>query len=142
MSSLTIQEQALVLETFVDAVESYTRLSALFYAELFRLDPQLRALFPPDLLEQERKLMRALAKLIHLIGDPKDFRQEVLQIVERHKAYNVKPIDYLTFGDAFVTTLGAVLGERFTPEAREAWNRVFQMFGQIVLEENYLITER
>jgi hemoglobin-like flavoprotein len=50
----------------------------------------------------------------------------VRQLGARHARYGVEESFYATFGEALLWTLGRLLGERFTPEVREAWSEAYE----------------
>ena len=67
--SLTASEIVLIRDSF-DRVSVGLRFSRNYYARLFEIAPELRALFPADLSVQLRKLMDMLAALVQKLDRP------------------------------------------------------------------------
>jgi hemoglobin-like flavoprotein len=92
-----------------------------FYRRLFQLDPELRPLFTGDIEEQSRKLMDMLGALIAMLERPVGLEIELRAMGARHAGYGVKDPHYATVGAALIDMLAETLGEKFTPEMRDAW---------------------
>lgn len=95
--------------------------AALFYDELFTLDPTLKALFRSDMKAQGRKLTSMLNTAVVNLGQVDAILPAVQDLGRRHVGYGVKPAHYETVGTALISTLEKGLGEAFTTPVREAW---------------------
>ena len=93
----------------------------LFYKELFRLDPGLKALFRGDMKEQGRKLMAMISVAVQGLARPETLVPAVQDLGRRHARYGVRPQHYDTVAAALLWTLGHGLGQAFTPEVKAAW---------------------
>jgi hemoglobin-like flavoprotein len=93
----------------------------LFYKELFRLDPELKALFRGDMKEQGRKLMAMISVAVQGLARPETLVAAVQDLGRRHARYGVRPQHYDTVAAALLWTLGHGLGQAFTPEVKAAW---------------------
>lgn len=114
--------QILVFQhSFLQLMPDADKLSDLFFARLFQLDPTLRGMFPNDLRVQKSKLMRALALVTRSLESPEQWQPLVLQLGRRHAGYGVTARHYEIFGQALLWTVETGLGEDFTPELRAAW---------------------
>ena len=108
--------------------------AAIFYDELFRLDPSLRALFKGDMPSQGARLMlmigAAVAQLRRL-----DTLVPVLQSLgRRHAGYGVVEAHYTLVGTALLNTLSKGLGPAFTAEVRAAWIDVYGVISTTMCE--------
>ena len=92
-----------------------------FYRRLFEVDPTLRPLFVGDIEQQAKKLIDMLAALISMLERPVGLDMELRAMGARHADYGVKDEHYATVGGALIDMLSEVLGNKFTPAAREAW---------------------
>lgn len=106
----------------------------LFYARLFVLDPALRALFPIDLTSQRAKLMAAIGMVVAALGRLDKILPTVRALGERHSRYGVKPADFETVGEALLWTLESGLGDRFTPDVKDAWARAYEILAGAMKE--------
>jgi len=93
----------------------------LFYDRLFQLDPSLRYMFRNSREEQARKLAHVLTVVVKGLSCPEQILPAVEELGRRHANYGVQAEHYATVGAALLWTLGAGLGDRFTPEVRDAW---------------------
>lgn len=93
----------------------------LFYGKLFSLDPALKPLFKGDMKAQGRKLMQMIGTAVNGLTNLGAIVPAVQDLGRRHVKYGVKDKDYDTVATALVWTLGQGLGEKFTPEVKDAW---------------------
>ena len=121
---MTPRQIQLVRDTFAAVAADAPAFTAAFYAQLFELDPSLRALFPPVLDEQGRKLAAMLAAVVRGLGDP-DLPAQYRRLGERHAAYGVREEHYDLVGTALLQTLHATLGERYDEQVEAAWATLY-----------------
>lgn len=124
------EQKRLVQESFRQIDPIADKAAFLFYERLFELNPDLRALFKPDMTEQRKALMMMLRAAV--VGlDHLDALVPVVQALgQRHVGYGVKVGDYATVGQALLDTLETGLGSGFTPEVREAWTEAYGLLAQ------------
>ena len=97
----------------------------LFYGKLFELNPDYKALFPSDMVEQGRKLMAMINTAVNSLNNLEAVVPAVEEMGKRHVGYGVKDEDYDVVGEALLWTLGAGLGDDFTDEVKEAWTETY-----------------
>lgn len=102
-------------------------MAATFYAELFAIDPSLRAMFKTDMIVQGRKLMDMLERIVASLDDPETLLPQVRDLAARHVGYGVEAHHYTTVGTALLRTLRHELGADFTPDTRAAWAAAYQL---------------
>jgi hemoglobin-like flavoprotein len=100
--------------------------AALFYNNLFAIDPALRPMFPGDMAAQGAKLMDMIGAGVRLLGDPERLVPVLRALGRRHDAYGVRDDHYVTVGVALMWTLEKGLGPVFTPSVRAAWRIAYQ----------------
>ena len=99
-----------------------------FYARLFALAPETREMFAgADLAAQRRKFVDMLAMLVRLADDSADIVAETIPLAQRHVQYGVNERHLEIGREALVATIASALGERFTPEARQAWAHFYDL---------------
>jgi hemoglobin-like flavoprotein len=108
-----------------------------FYIELFAIEPSLKRMFKGDMLEQRKKLLAALARVILALSAPATILDPLKALAVRHVGYGVRPEHYTYMGNALLRTLEKGLGEEFTPELRNAWMAAFQSLATIMKEAAY-----
>lgn len=118
---LTARQIGLVQNSFALALPLTAEIADNFYARLFALAPDTRALFRVDMGEQGRKLFLTLATVV----DALDALDRVLPVAQalaiRHAGYGVQDRHYAAVGEALVAALAASLGQHFDDDTRAGW---------------------
>ena len=122
---MTPEQIKLVQESFEKVKPIAADAAKLFYAKLFELDPELKALFKGDMVEQGNKLMTMLATAVGGLNKIEALVPAVEELGRRHVGYGVEESHYETVGAALLSTLESGLGDAFTPEVKEAWTTVY-----------------
>ncbi|MBD0255284.1 MAG: hemin receptor [Cytophagales bacterium] len=104
-----------------DAEEAGT----LFYRKLFQLDPSLRLLFKHDIDAQAGKLTDMVTYIIARLQRMDDIERVITALAARHVQYGTRPEHYRTVGEALLSTLETVLGDRWDKDTRAAWTDVY-----------------
>jgi len=123
--TMTPKQKTLVQVSFTKVVPIADVAAELFYAKLFKLDPDIGPLFKGDMKEQGRKLMRMIATAVNGLDRLDELVPAVQDLGKRHVAYGVRPEHYDTVGAALLWTLEQGLGTEFTPEVKAAWTVVY-----------------
>lgn len=131
---MTPQQIALVQSSFAQVAPIAPQAAALFYQNLFDLDPALKPLFKGDMEEQGKKLMQMIATAVNKLDDVPTLVPVLQNLGKRHAGYGVIDDHYATVGTALLTTLGQGLGDAFTPEVREAWATVYGVMAQTMMD--------
>jgi serine/threonine protein kinase len=95
------------------------------YERLFALSPTSRALFPPDMTEQRKKLLHALSLTTDSLNDPERMGPVLEDLGRRHIGYGVEPAHFAPLERALLGALGDFDGEQWTPALERAWRRGF-----------------
>jgi methyl-accepting chemotaxis protein len=96
-----------------------------FYIRLFERYPALRPLFVQDISIQERSLAATLEVIVQAAEQQEDLSHMLYLLGKRHAMYGVLPEHYPLLGTALLETFSLSLGERFTPEMRQAWTETY-----------------
>jgi len=118
---MDLKKIGLVQESWKKIVPIAEQAAALFYEELFTLDPSLKGLFKSDMKAQGRKLTSMLNTAVVNLQRLETILPAVEDLGRRHVGYGVVPEHYETVGTALISTLEKGLGPDFTPAVREAW---------------------
>lgn len=128
---------ALVQDSFEKIDALGPQAAEIFYAELFAIDPSLKAMFPDDLRDQQKKLLAALALVVRSLHTPVKVMHAVEGLAVKHLEYGVEPVHYTYVGNALLRTLKKGLGADFTPELCDAWTDAFRMLARVMKEAAY-----
>lgn len=127
----------LVQRSFEKVAAMGLKAAELFYAELFAIDPSLRAMFKGDRQEQHKKLLSALTLVVRSLHTPDKIIGAVQKLAVKHLDYGVKPEHYTYVGNALLRTLKKGLGPEFTPALCDAWVDAFRMLAQVMKQAAY-----
>lgn len=119
------EEITLVQRSWEKVVPIADEAAALFYSELFALDPSLKSLFKTDMKAQGRKLTSMLNTAVVNLAKLETILPAVEDLGRRHVGYGVRDEHYETVGTALLSTLEKGLGDAFTPEVRAAWTKAY-----------------
>jgi hemoglobin-like flavoprotein len=112
-------------------------MAALFYENLFEIDPSLRRLFSDDILVQTEKVLFAMGAVVAQIHNLDACREMTHDLALRHVDYGVRRQDYATVGAAVLHTLADVLEQNFTPELEEAWRLAYNRIAAAMTDAAY-----
>jgi NAD(P)H-flavin reductase/hemoglobin-like flavoprotein len=110
------------------------RTAELFYAIMFTLDPDLRAMFPIAMNHQRDKLLGALGHIVSHVDDPYVLAGFAAQLGRDHRRFNVAERHYPTVGRALLATLQRVLGPAWSSDLARDWMRAYTMVSQLMMD--------
>src|SRR5215208_4671473 len=125
---------ALVQNSWVKVIPIASQAAALFYSNLFTLDPSLKPLFQGDMEEQGKRLMDMIGTAVQKLDNVETMVPVLQSLGKRHIRYGVKEEHYKTVGTALLTTLSQGLGEHFTPQVKEAWTLVYSVMADVMIK--------
>jgi hemoglobin-like flavoprotein len=112
-----------------------TEFSQSFYSTLFLDYPQVQPLFKSTHMdEQAKKLFASLVLVINNLTKPDVLTNTLRGMGTRHVKYGVLPEHYPMVGGTLIKTMGATLGEQWTPEFTAAWTEAYGAITTIMLE--------
>jgi nitric oxide dioxygenase len=108
-------------------------LATAFYAHLFQIAPQTRALFAKtDMTAQRSKFVDMLGQIVDSLSHPFALVNEVSSLGRRHVDYGVRSRDYPVVGDALLFALEQELGDAMSREVREAWREAYLLLAALM----------
>ena len=131
MNPTTIQQ---VQTSWQQVLPIAPQAAAIFYEQLFTLDPALRPLFRGDMQAQGAKLMQMIGAAVAQLNRLDALLPVLRGLGQRHAGYGVVPAHYATVGAALLATLALGLGPAFTPEVKTAWTEVYGVMAQVMTE--------
>jgi len=124
----------LVRDSF-DLVEPIApQAAALFYANLFAIDPSVKPLFRGDMIQQGERLMSMIGLAVAKLDQPDTLMPALQGLGQRHAGYGVRDAHYDSVGVALLKTLRQGLGVAFTDEVEEAWMSVYGVIASTMKE--------
>ena len=122
----------LVRASFASLPKDAEAVGMLFYALLFKIDPDLRPLFRGDMRRQSELLITMISTAVENLDRLDLVLSAVRDLGRRHAGYGVKESDYDTVETALLLTLAQALGGEFTPEVRRAWIACYRTLAEVM----------
>jgi NAD(P)H-flavin reductase/hemoglobin-like flavoprotein len=117
-----------VRQSFAHVVPDSASAMEYFYARLFIISPDVRALFPTSMMAQRERLFAALRRLVWTPDGAPERADLLARLGRDHRRYGVLDKHYDAFGSAMRDTLECYLGDGWTPETSDAWRGVLDYF--------------
>ena len=128
------EQKNLVKSTWSQVVPIADVAATMFYDRLFEIDASTRPLFKrTDMPEQRRKLVQALATVIHGLDDLAPLVPVLETLGKNHVRYGVTDKHYDSVGAALLWTLEQGLADAWTPAAKEAWTAAYGAVAGVML---------
>ncbi len=137
--ALSNNEIQLVRSSFRAVLLESEHVADLFYRNLFEKAPETRVLFTTDISRQGDMLMSKLSVIVLELHNMHTLAPMLEGLALRHVAYGVKPEHYPVAGEILLQTFAEVLGDRFTPEIRRAWEKAYGEMAELMTSSVYAI---
>jgi hemoglobin-like flavoprotein len=99
--------------------------SVIFYQLLFNAHPEIAALFPGDMQQQQQRMTRTLGEAIDLSVAPDRLILLLKAAGVRHHHYRVVQAYFQLMEPVFLQALGRQLGDSFDDELQALWQKFF-----------------
>jgi len=130
---MTPEQGSLVRSTWAAIEPHVDDVIVRFYAYVFRCEPGVRQMFAPvDMGAQRRKVLDMIGALVRAVDDPVGIVTATIPAARRHAAYHVSERHVSAGRDALLHALECTLGERFTPQARQAWRELYSLVAAVM----------
>jgi hemoglobin-like flavoprotein len=129
---MTPQQVKLVTDSFMKVLPIAGVTADLFYDHLFEIAPEVRPLFPDNLVEQKKKFIATLATLIANLHEFGKIAPVVADLGKRHVDYGIVAKHYEPFGAALFRVLEDCLGVDFTPSVKAAWTEAYRNLADVM----------
>lgn len=105
-----------------------------FYANLFKVAPGVRPLFPEDMFEQSEKLWNTIVKVVESASDLTELETELKALGARHVNYGAEPAHYVVVTEVLIQTIATLMNDRWTEETHETWKTALGEVCALMLE--------
>jgi hemoglobin-like flavoprotein len=127
-----------VQRTFTAVQSEATLFATRLYDHLFRLDPDLRSVFPKRMAAHKETFMVGLADIVNNLDRPFVLIQSTLKPLGlKHGRYNINPAHYDTFATALQAALAETLGDSYTSEVDSAWMETYYLVVGVMRERTF-----
>lgn len=125
----------LVQDSFDRVFTSKDALAESFYNELFRMAPDVRQMFPEDMVEQRLKLSDTLSYTVRNLQRPEVVEETVQGLARRHAKYGAKPEHFAPVGMALITALHREMPGGLSEQEADAWLEAYTFISDLMIEE-------
>ncbi|WP_052665504.1 globin domain-containing protein [Nitriliruptor alkaliphilus] len=108
-------------------------LAAAFHRHLFSAHPELREIFPDDVVALRRKFGDELRAIAAAIVDLDGFVTRTRELGQRHAGYGVGHDHYAPVGAALIAAFESELPD-VEPADLDAWRRAFTLVAETMME--------
>jgi hemoglobin-like flavoprotein len=130
---MTPQQIRLVRESFADDAMRSPATGMSFYETLFRINPECRSMFSPDLDSQAFKLVQMLGMIVDGLDHTDSVLAQFRELGRRHAYYGVEETHFDDVGAALLQALHATLNDRFSAEVEDAWASVYAELAETMI---------
>jgi NAD(P)H-flavin reductase/hemoglobin-like flavoprotein len=130
-----VRRSFFLLERDADAAMTY------FYGQLFAMDAEIRAMFPPAMDVQRMRFFRALARIAAARGDPAGLVPYLEELGRAHRKFGVRERHYDVFRRALMATVHRFAAPGWAPAAQGAWEAAFDQAARIMIDAAKLDAE-
>lgn len=106
----------------------------LFYARLFEVNPELKALFKGSQAEQSKKLIGMLGYIISRLDKLDELTEDIQRLARRHVQYGVKESHYNAVGEALLWALKKGLGDQWNIGLEQAWTSCYLALSSAMID--------
>jgi nitric oxide dioxygenase len=137
---MNAEEISVVRSSFAQVLPHGLEAAALFYGRLFRIAPELKAVFGPDLPALAPRTVAGLSYMVAALDRPEDvavFVAELAALLDLHRGFDAGLGHYERAGEALLWTLRQVLGPACTRKVVTAWASAFGRLAGAMIETGY-----
>ena len=116
--------------SFAALAERGEALTRVFYDDLFRRVPAVRAMFPDDMDVQRQKLLATLAWVVAHLRRRDEMLAAVDALGRRHRGYGATAAHYPVVASCLLAAMRTVGGAAFDDDAADAWETAIGLIGE------------
>ena len=109
-----------------------------FYAHLFAENPQVRPMFPKDMVEQKQKLLASIQLVISNLRKPDALHEPLTELGRRHLHLGTQPDHYPIVRDTLIGVMRDMAGEAWTQDFEHVWTDALNLIAGIMIEGQQL----
>ena len=105
-----------------------------FYANLFKVAPAVRTLFPDDMFEQSEKLWNSIVMVVEGADDLSGIESALKALGARHVAYGAEPAHYPIVTEVLIETMSTLMQDAWSDDHQKAWKAALEAVCATMLE--------
>lgn len=124
---LLSEEIRLIRETATLLAKAEVSATNLFYANLFRVAPSVRPMFPEDMFAQSTKLWESVVTVVEALDNLDRIAPTLRDLGRRHVGYGAKPAHYDLVAATLITTIASLSSDIWTAAHETAWQKALHI---------------
>jgi hemoglobin-like flavoprotein len=136
-TTLTAADIAVIRSTFDRVWSRSSAMTDAFYGRLFDRAPEVKPLFRGDMDVLKRDFIGTLAVLVGSLDDTTGLVTILDNLARNHRRYGVEESHYPLVGGCLLEALAEGLGPYWTPEAEQAWRKLYTVIAGRMIEAAY-----
>lgn len=122
-------------QSFTEIKPRANEFVASFYDNLLTANPEAKPLFEhTNMASQKKMLLSSLVMVVENLRNPDVLDKSLRGLGARHVKYGALPEHYPLVGGALLTTFQQYLGDKWTPQVKEAWVDAYGAISGIMLD--------
>lgn len=105
-----------------------------FFALLFARHPQLRGMFPPNMLDQKDKFLAMLLRIVKGFRRPEALHEPLLELGRRHADYGAQPHHYALVRDTLIEVMSDMAGASWSDTLTRDWTFALDFVSMVMLD--------
>lgn len=131
---LTDQQVELIRDSAERLADANVAATNAFYANLFKVAPGVRTLFPDDMFEQSEKLWNSIVMVVQSADDLSAIRDALKALGARHVGYGAEPAHYAVVTDVLIETISSLMKSDWSDAHQMAWEKALEAVCATMLE--------
>jgi hemoglobin-like flavoprotein len=134
-TKMTPDKIRLVKASFDQVFPMVGTLTETFYEQLFERKPELKSVFPKDLMTQKQKFSDMLSFLVSNLDRPEVIEQTITSLARRHAGYGATVDDFSHVGGALLHALKTHAPEGMEQSVAAAWLETYEFVSDLMIDE-------
>lgn len=105
----------------------------MFYANLFKEVPEIRALFPDEMFEQSEKLWASIVMVVESVDDLTEIVPALKDLGARHIGYGAEPEHYKIVSRILIETMASLMADDWTADHQATWTNAMRIVVETML---------
>lgn len=131
---LSEQQVDLIRESAERLADANIAATNAFYANLFKVAPGVRTLFPEDMFAQSEKLWNSIVMVVESADDLSEIESTLQALGARHVNYGAEPAHYKVVTDVMIETIAALMQREWSDDHQQAWRAALEAVCDVMLQ--------
>ncbi len=104
-----------------------------FYSRLFAEHPEVRSMFPAEMVDQEKKLLGALALVVKSARKLDTIAPMLVKLGRKHSEFGAAPAHYDVVGGLLLETMAEMAGSAWSSDVASVWGAAYSWVAETMI---------